>query len=84
MPELAAMAMPEVVPARVVKGGPVMEGAVTPGCDYCEEEDDLFQLPLLLQVGDRVLLMVCRPCYTYLSGAEPRHRPALALGESDA
>jgi hypothetical protein len=61
-----------------------MEQLVAPSCELCGTEPvELYRLPLLLQVGDRALTMVCRPCYAYISGVEPRSRPAPAMSKTD-
>jgi hypothetical protein len=55
-----------------------MERAFKPVCEFCAAEtDELFRLPLMLQLGDRLLWVVCRRCYTHLSGARPLPRTAL-------
>jgi hypothetical protein len=61
-----------------------MERVAGSTCEYCETEDDeLYRLPMLLQVGDRVLWVVCRLCYTYLAGAEPQPRFRLLLRKAE-
>jgi hypothetical protein len=58
-----------------------MEQASRPLCEFCAAETvELFRLPLVLQLGNRLLWVVCRRCYTRLSGARPLPRTALVPG----
>ena len=63
----------------------MMESALTSSCDYCATKtDELFPLPLVLRLGDRMLAVVCRLCYTRLSGAEPSPRLKSIAGSARA